>query len=178
MPTGVPTNRSNITLPAEMGREILAKMQTESAVMQLARQITLPGNGVTIPVITGDPTAGWVGETDARPATVYEPQKPQEARKAQQLQSSHITTFLITPGLGQEYALRFRYKNTTGQPVTARLRLTDSKNTVLVDREISFPPTPDKFKMLSTTTGTQINAGSYRLTIEADGLTFKNLEIQ
>ena len=30
----------------------------------------------------------------------------------------------------------------------------------------------------STTTGTQINAGTYRLTIEAPDLEFKNLEIQ
>lgn len=67
MPTGVPTNRSNITLPAEMGREILAKMQTESAVMQLARQIELPGRGVEIPVVTADPEASWVAETGVKP---------------------------------------------------------------------------------------------------------------
>lgn len=86
--------------------------------------------------------------------------------------------FVIKPGLGQEYALRFRYKNTTGQPVKARLTLTDSKKTVLVDRSLTFPPTPNKFKMLSTTTGTQINAGTYRLTVEAPDLEFKELEIQ
>ena len=67
MPTGVPTNRSNITLPAEMGREILAKMQTESAVMQLARRIELPGRGVEIPVVTADPEAAWVAETGVKP---------------------------------------------------------------------------------------------------------------
>lgn len=61
--SGTPTNRTNITLPADMSREILAKMQTESAVMQLARQIELPGKGVEIPVITSDPSASWVSET-------------------------------------------------------------------------------------------------------------------
>jgi len=69
MPTGVPTNRSNITLPAEMGREILAKMQTESAVMQLARRIELPGRGVEIPVVTADPEAAWVAETGVKPVS-------------------------------------------------------------------------------------------------------------
>lgn len=64
---GIPTNRTNIVVPAEMGREILAKMQTESAVMTLARQIELPGRGVEIPVITSDPAAAWVGETDEKP---------------------------------------------------------------------------------------------------------------
>ena len=61
--SGTPTNRKNITVPAEMAREILAKMQTESAVMQLAQRIELPGNGKEIPVITSDPTAAWVAET-------------------------------------------------------------------------------------------------------------------
>ena len=69
MPTGVSTNRSNITLPAEMGREILAKMQTESAVMQLARRIELPGRGVEIPVVTADPEAAWVAETGVKPVS-------------------------------------------------------------------------------------------------------------
>ena len=37
--------------------------------MQLARQINLPGRGLTIPVITSDPTASWVGETAAKPVS-------------------------------------------------------------------------------------------------------------
>jgi predicted GH43/DUF377 family glycosyl hydrolase len=108
-------------------------------------------------------------DIEARPATIYEPQK---AKKGQPV------TFIIKPGLGQEYALRFRYKNTTGTPVKARMTLTDSKRIVLVDKEISFPTTPNKFKMLSTTTGTQINAGTYTLKIEAPDIEFKDLEIQ
>ena len=67
MASGTPTNRTNITLPAEISREILAKMQTESAVMRLARRIDLPGRGVAVPVITADPEAAWVGETAAKP---------------------------------------------------------------------------------------------------------------
>jgi len=113
-------------------------------------------------------------EAEARPATVYEPLKATKASKARQ----QPVTFVITPGLGQEYALRFRYKNVTGTAVKARLTLVDSKEAVLVDRELTFPPTPNKFKMLSTTTGTQINAGTYRLTLDADDLEFQNLEIQ
>ena len=84
----------------------------------------------------------------------------------------------IRTGIGKEYALRFRYKNRGKEPVKAHLTLIDKKNTMLVDRDIVFPPTPDKFKMLSTTTGTQINAGTYSLTIEAEGLEFKNVEVQ
>ncbi|MBP1541827.1 MAG: beta-galactosidase [Prevotella sp.] len=103
-------------------------------------------------------------DTEARPATICQPTK--------------TGTFVIKPGLGQEYALRFRYKNTTGQPVSARMTLTDSKRTVLVDRVVTFPPTPNKFKMLSTTTGTQINAGTYTLHVDTRDVEFKELEIQ
>ena len=109
-------------------------------------------------------------DTEARPATVYQP----EAKKAK----TNGTSFVIKPGLGQEYALRFRYKNTTGNAVSARMTITDSKHTVLVDRMVSFPPTAPKFKMLSTTTGTQINAGTYTLRIDTNDIEFKELEIQ
>ena len=64
--SGISTNRSNITLPAEVSQEILQKTQSASAIMQLARQIALPGRGVQIPVITSDPSAAWVDETDAK----------------------------------------------------------------------------------------------------------------
>ena len=67
--SGIPTNRSNITLPADVSQEILQKTQSASAIMQLARQIPLPGRGVQIPVITSDPSAAWVDETDAKPVS-------------------------------------------------------------------------------------------------------------
>ena len=104
--------------------------------------------------------------------------KDTEARPASTYKFNDDGTFIITPGLGQEYALRFRYKNTTGEPVTARMTITDSKRTVLVDCDVTFPPTPNKFKMLSTTTGTQINAGIYTVRIDTKDVEFKELEIQ
>lgn len=62
-------NRASIALPSEVSAEILQKTQEQSAVMQLARQISLPGRGLTVPVITGDPEAAWVGETDKKPVS-------------------------------------------------------------------------------------------------------------
>ena len=67
--SGVDTNRTNINLPTELSAEIIQKTQEASAVMQLARPITLPGRGLTIPVITSDPEAAWVGETDKKPVS-------------------------------------------------------------------------------------------------------------
>lgn len=65
--TGVPTNRSNIDLPNEVSNLILQNMQEQSVIMRLAQQINLPGRGVQIPVITGDPEPQWVAETYTKP---------------------------------------------------------------------------------------------------------------
>lgn len=62
----ISTYRGDITLPAEISAEILQKMQGTSAIMQLARRVALPGRGLQIPVITSDPAAAWVDETDAK----------------------------------------------------------------------------------------------------------------
>lgn len=67
--SGVPTNRTNIELPAELSAEIIQKTQEESAIMRLARQIALPGRGLEIPVITSDPEAAWVSETGTKPVS-------------------------------------------------------------------------------------------------------------
>lgn len=61
------TTRKSISLPTAVSAEIIQKTQEESAVMRLARKIELPGLGLTIPVITGDPEASWVTETGEKP---------------------------------------------------------------------------------------------------------------
>lgn len=66
---GTPTNRTSVDLPVEVSQEILAKTQEDSAIMRLARRIALPGRGVAINVITSDPQAAWVGETNAKPVS-------------------------------------------------------------------------------------------------------------
>lgn len=60
---------NSMALPSDISGEILQKTQQESAIMRLARKIELPGRGVTIPVITGDPTAAWVAETGVKPVS-------------------------------------------------------------------------------------------------------------
>lgn len=67
MPSGIQTNRTAVSLPAELSREIMQVAVGESAIMQLARRVVLPGRGLDIPTITGDPEAEWISETDAKP---------------------------------------------------------------------------------------------------------------
>jgi HK97 family phage major capsid protein len=68
---GIDINRttSGVELPPEVSSEIWASAAETSAVMQLARQINLPGGGVSVPIITGDAEADWVDETDEKPVS-------------------------------------------------------------------------------------------------------------
>ena len=63
--TKIDNNRgsNSIVLPAELSQDVWAKAVEQSAVMQLAQRITLPGRGVSIPVVTGDATAAWTAES-------------------------------------------------------------------------------------------------------------------
>lgn len=56
-------------LPREISTEIWADAQEQSAVMQLATPVRVPGTGLTIPIITGDASADWVAETAAKPVS-------------------------------------------------------------------------------------------------------------
>lgn len=67
MPSGIQTNRTAVTLPTEISQEVMQTARGQSAIMQLARRITLPGRGLSIPTITSDPEAEWIAETDAKP---------------------------------------------------------------------------------------------------------------
>jgi len=60
---------NSMALPSDLSQEVIQKTQEESAIMRLARPIALPGRGVTIPVITGDPEAAWVAETASKPVS-------------------------------------------------------------------------------------------------------------
>lgn len=70
---GIDLNRTTAgaadLLPKEISTEIWGDVQEQSAVMQLARQISIPGSGLTIPVITGDAEADWVDETEEKPVS-------------------------------------------------------------------------------------------------------------
>ena len=59
---------TGVVLDYEVSNEIWTKAQEASAVMQLARRVTLPGGGLEFQTITGDPSASWVDETGIKPS--------------------------------------------------------------------------------------------------------------
>lgn len=69
MPVDINRGTTNIALPVEVAQEIWGKTTEESFFMRAARQIRIPGPGVTVQTITGDPVADWVAETGAKPVS-------------------------------------------------------------------------------------------------------------
>jgi HK97 family phage major capsid protein len=60
---------SGVNLPPEVSNKIWQVTQEQSGVMRAATQIPLPGRGLTIPIITGDPVAAWTAETVEKPVS-------------------------------------------------------------------------------------------------------------
>ncbi|WP_165043681.1 phage major capsid protein [Adlercreutzia sp. ZJ138] len=97
-------------LPEELSSDIIAKTVEASAFMQLARQISLPSNGTAIPVITGEPEAKWIGETEKAPTSEH-------TGTLKHIQASKISVIEVfsnefrrdLPGLYGELARRLPY---------------------------------------------------------------------
>src|SRR5699024_8539788 len=70
---GIDLNRTSSgvsdLLPKEISSEIWANAVNESIIMSASRGVSLPGGGLTIPMITGDAEADWVAETDEKPVS-------------------------------------------------------------------------------------------------------------
>lgn len=66
-PQDISRGTTGVNLPLAVSGDIWQTAILSSAVMGLTPQIPLPGAGVSVDIITGDPTAQWVNETDAKP---------------------------------------------------------------------------------------------------------------
>lgn len=60
---------TGIALPQEVAQEVWAQTIDASFFMRAARQLRMPGTGVSINTITGDPVASWVAESEAKPVS-------------------------------------------------------------------------------------------------------------
>jgi len=88
----------------------------------------------------------------------------------------------IHTGVADTYSLTIRYANPLQQTVTARLQLIDENEHLLNEQIVQLSPSPPgKWNYLNSSTGTTINAGSYRLRLisqDADGLAIDGLDVQ
>lgn len=79
--TKIDVNRSTtgVALPSVLVDTVIQGITESSAVMSLANRMVIPGSGVTMNVITGDPTPAWTAESTEKAVS-----KPTFANKVMQ----------------------------------------------------------------------------------------------
>jgi len=88
----------------------------------------------------------------------------------------------IDPGVADTYTLRFKYYNTSQKTYTLNMQLQAADGTVIKNELLSFKPVlKGKSGTVTTTTGSSINAGNYKViltAVDADGLIISGFEMQ
>ncbi|HEX8016965.1 MAG TPA: glycoside hydrolase family 2, partial [Flavobacterium sp.] len=89
--------------------------------------------------------------------------------------------FEVKPGVAGIYLMRFRFMNRNETPLKVKFKMEDAYGILMRNDTIEFPSSTEKWKILNTTSGGYINAGTYKITIESDdmkGLLLDNFEFQ
>ncbi|MDR6763116.1 hypothetical protein J2Y38_003335 [Flavobacterium sp. 2755] len=89
--------------------------------------------------------------------------------------------FEVKPGVAGIYLMRFRFMNRNETPLKVKFKMEDAYGILMRNDTIEFFPSPEKWKVLNTTSGGYINAGTYKITLEGDdlkGLMLDNFEFQ
>lgn len=89
--------------------------------------------------------------------------------------------FEVKPGVAGIYLMRFRFMNRNETPVKVKFKMEDAYGILMRNDEIEFSTASEKWKVLSTTSGGYINAGTYKITLESEdmkGLLLDSFEFQ
>ncbi len=89
--------------------------------------------------------------------------------------------FEVKPGVAGIYLMRFRFMNRNETPLKVKFKMEDAYGILMRNDSIEFPSATEKWKILNTTSGGYINAGTYKITLEGDdlkGLMLDNFEFQ
>ncbi len=181
-----------ISFTANRDIDIYLKQDTGFVKQSLKKnqQISFKENKIIIIL----PAIEWQKEENLRPEITYQAEDTRldgknwtkvEMRKQTGMkvsaQGKHSISWTISPGLAGVYALRFKYMNETNQPINAKIQVISSDNLTMREDTMQFPSAPEKWKIISTTTGAYINAGHYKVIIsgeELEGLSFDALDVQ
>lgn len=97
-------------------------------------------------------------------------------------ESGDVLEWTISTGVADTYSLTVKYANTTTEKMTARLQLLLADGTLMKEEVVELVPSkPGKWNYYNTSTGTMINAGTYKLkltAIKAKGLGVSGLDVQ
>jgi len=89
--------------------------------------------------------------------------------------------FEVKPGVAGIYLMRFKFMNRNETPLKVKFKMEDAYGIMMRNDTIEFFPSPEKWKVLNTTSGGYINAGTYKITLEGEdlkGLMLDNFEFQ
>ncbi len=95
--------------------------------------------------------------------------------------TNNSISFAVNPGVANVYLLRYRFMNMSNKPLKVRLTIEDANGILIRNDEIEFPVANEKWKILNTTSGGYINAGTYKIKIESskmEGLRIESFEFQ
>ncbi|MNS18717.1 Beta-galactosidase [compost metagenome] len=151
-------------------------------------------NAETISSIAVVPTYDMGEKDDSRPVVIIEAEKTKTTgtgiekgnfKKADYIEFTKKTNnsieFEVKPGVAGIYLMRFRFMNRNETPLKVKFKMEDAYGILMRNDTIEFFPSPEKWKILNTTSGGYINAGTYKITLDGDdlkGLMLDNFEFQ
>jgi len=95
--------------------------------------------------------------------------------------TNNSIVFEVKPGVAGIYLMRFKFMNRNETPLKVKFKMEDAYGIMMRNDTIEFFPSPEKWKVLNTTSGGYINAGTYKITLEGDdlkGLLLDSFEFQ
>lgn len=164
--------------------------------VQLGANGTVAGKSAQMYIVAALPSVpGMEPATDLKPTIAYKIDAAvteDGGLVAEEVSGKKCATFkaasagalewAIATGVGDSHELRIKYFNPTGKKLSAKLKLLAADGTLMKEAELDFGTNqPDKWKVATTTTGTSINAGNYRVIVSAEnveGLSISGLEVQ
>ncbi|MBP1224157.1 malectin domain-containing carbohydrate-binding protein [Flavobacterium sp. 1355] len=151
-------------------------------------------NSQSINTIAIVPTYDMGEKDDSRPIVIIEAEKAKTTgigiergnfKKADYIEFTKKTTnsieFEVKPGVAGIYLMRFRFMNKNETPLKVKFKMEDAYGILMRNDTIEFFPSSEKWKVLNTTSGGYINAGTYKITLEGEdlkGLMLDNFEFQ
>lgn len=151
-------------------------------------------NGETVSSIAVVPVYDMGEEDNSRPVVLIEAENAKRTgsgiekgnfKKADYIEFTQNTPnsiqFEVKPGVAGIYLMRFRFMNRNETPLKVKFRMEDAYGILMRNDTIEFFPSAEKWKILNTTSGGYINAGTYKITLEGEdlkGLVLDNFEFQ
>jgi len=151
-------------------------------------------NSQSISTIAVVPIYDMGEKDDSRPIVIIDAEKAKTTgngiekgnfKKANYIEFTKKTAnsieFEVKPGVAGIYLMRFRFMNKNETPLKVKFKMEDAYGILMRNDTIEFFPSSEKWKVLNTTSGGYINAGTYKITLEGDdlkGLMLDNFEFQ